>query len=283
MIEHSKYVPRQMNGKVLNAFFMALEDEFKDAKEIENYLYHLSLDTAQEDELETIGDIIGYVRPIMPKGLGEDWFLFGNAPIQEDPEIGFSEIDTTIGGKFYSVSYGEDIADDNYMGVAMYRIFLSKIAFLKRYGMTLKAVDMIASFISNNYTIGYDSSYIFVEITAGSADAVIPDGASVTYNGFSYTYDGDGYDYTIEAGHTDTLQLFCTVTGGVDFPAGVVTQFDTPVSNITSMTNTAAVGGWDLVITYGRSIGYKNVWTLTNIFYRIATIPQVQINSITVQ
>jgi hypothetical protein len=35
----------------------------------------------------------------------------------------------------------------------------------------------------------------------------------------------------------------------------------------------------DIVITFEQSIGYKNVWILSNLFYRLATAPQVVIKS----
>jgi hypothetical protein len=35
----------------------------------------------------------------------------------------------------------------------------------------------------------------------------------------------------------------------------------------------------DLVVTYGSDIGYKNLWLLTQLFYRVATEPQVLIIS----
>ena len=41
MIEHSKYMPKQMNGPVLNSVLAAIEEELYDAKVIQNYLYNL--------------------------------------------------------------------------------------------------------------------------------------------------------------------------------------------------------------------------------------------------
>jgi hypothetical protein len=76
----------------------------------------------------------------------------------------------------------------------MYRKFLDKIAYIKRYGITLYSVDMIAKLISDNYTLSYDENK-------------------------------------------------------------------------------------DIVITFEQSIGYKNVWILSNLFYRLATAPQVVIKS----
>ena len=42
------------------------------------------------------------------------------------------------------------------MSLSLYRKFLDKVAYIKRYGITLYAVDAIAKSISNRYTISYD-------------------------------------------------------------------------------------------------------------------------------
>ena len=68
MIEQSKYMPKQMNGPILNAAKAGLESRLTDAQAIESYLYNLSIQTAEETELENIGKIIGYPRPLVPEG-----------------------------------------------------------------------------------------------------------------------------------------------------------------------------------------------------------------------
>jgi hypothetical protein len=80
------------------------------------------------------------------------------------------------------------------MDTGTYRKFLKSIAQLKRYGVTLKSVDLIAKNLSDNYTLSFNA---------------------------------DG----------------------------------------------------DIVIEFAENIGYKNIWILTQLFYRIATEPQVLITS----
>ena len=81
-IEANKYYPRQMNGPVISANGQAVNDEFSNAEAIEDYLYKLSIDTAQEAELENIGRIIGYLRPLVPEGFNaENLLLLGPVPI----------------------------------------------------------------------------------------------------------------------------------------------------------------------------------------------------------
>lgn len=192
MIEPSKYYARQMNGPVISANAAALELELADAKAIEHYLYTLSIDTAKETELENIGRIIGYLRPLVPEGFdSENVLLLGNLPLVQDAETGLSTVGSQIGGQLSTIQ----LSDTNYMSLGLYRKFLKAMAELKRYGITLKSVDFIASTISHDYDIEWDED----------------------------------------------------------------TQ--------------------DLIIYFHDNIGFKNIWILTQLFYRIATEPQVLVVS----
>jgi hypothetical protein len=192
MIEPSKYYARQMNGPVLSANAEALDQELDDAKAIEHYLYNLSIDTAQETELENIGRIIGYLRPLVPEGFdSENVLLFGSLPLTQDEDIGLGTVESNVGGQLSTIQ----ISDTNYMSLGVYRKFLKGMAELKRYGVTLKSIDFIASSVSPNYTIEWDED----------------------------------------------------------------TQ--------------------DVIVNFTENIGFKNIWILTQLFYRIATEPQVLIVS----
>lgn len=192
MIEPSKYYARQMNGPILSANAEALDQELNDAKAIEHYLYNLSIDTARETELENIGRIIGYLRPLVPEGFNsENVLLFGSLPLTQDEDIGLGTIGSSVGGQLSTIQ----TSDTNYMSLGVYRKFLKAMAELKRYGITIKAIDFIASSISQNYDIEW----------------------------------------------------------------GEDTQ--------------------DIIITFHENIGFKNIWILTQLFYRIATEPQVMIVS----
>ena len=159
MIEPSKYLPRQMNGPVLNSVLAAIEDGLADAKEIERYLYRLSINTADETELETIGCLIGYPRPLVPEGFNdENLFVLGTLPITTDINIGFSTIDSEIGGVFASVRR----STNNYMDLNLYRNMLDKVAYIKRYGITLFSVDKIAKLVSSSYTLAWNANHDIV-------------------------------------------------------------------------------------------------------------------------
>lgn len=190
-LEACKYYPKQMNGPILSANCIAVGSETSDAQAIEDYLYGLSIATAQETELENIGRIIGYLRPVVPEGFdAENILLLGTLPLAQEETIGLSTVDAQIGGELSTIV----LSDTNYMDLGTYRRFLNSMAILKRYGITLKSVDQIASLVSLNYELEIDENA-------------------------------------------------------------------------------------DIVIHFQENIGYKNLWILTQLFYRIALAPQVLITS----
>lgn len=190
-IEPNKHYPRQMNGPVISANGEALDSRFEDAIAIQDYLYGLSIATAKETELENIGLLIGYPRQLVPEGFNsENLFIFTTLPLQTSETNGFSAVGSEVGGVFSTVAKSES----NYMDINIYRSLLRKVAFIKRYGITLNAVDQIAKTISDDYTIEWDENS-------------------------------------------------------------------------------------DIILTFGGNIGFVNVWILTQLFYRLATEPQVTIYS----
>lgn len=191
MINQSKYLPKQMNGPVLNSVMTAVEEELSDAKVIMDYLYHLTIRNAQETELESIGCIVGFPRPLVPVGFNEDNLLIlGTIPVETDLINGLSTVGSEVGGRFSTIKQSKS----NYMDLGLYRNLLDKVAYIKRYGITLYSVDQIARLVSDDYTIDWNENY-------------------------------------------------------------------------------------DITINFNQSIGYKNVWVLTNLFMRLSTEPQVIITS----
>ena len=180
-----------MNGPVVNAVLAAMDERLKSADIIEDYLYKMSILTAQETELESIGCIIGYPRPLVPVGFSqENVLILSELPQYQDIQNGLAAVGSEVGGRFSST---KKTASD-YMDLGLYRNFLDKVAYIKRYGITLYAVDQLARLIDSQYKIGWDSNS-------------------------------------------------------------------------------------DITVDFERNIGYKNVWILTQLFYRLATSPQVIITA----
>jgi hypothetical protein len=191
VIQQSEYLPKQMNGPVVNAVMQSMEEQLEAADAIADYLYNLSITTAQETELENIGCIIGYPRPLVPEGFSaENVLLLTDLPHFQDISIGLSDVDSEVGGRLSTTRS----STTDYMDLELYRKFLDKVAFIKRYGITLYSVDSICSLISKDYTFEWD-------------------------------------EYQ------------------------------------------------DIHVYFNTNIGYKNVWILTQLFYRLTTSPQVIITS----
>lgn len=191
MIEPCEYYPKQMNGQVISAVGRAMKDELSDAAAIEEYLHGLSILTAKETELENIGRIVGYVRPLVPESFTSEYLLIiSQLPLSRDELTGISSVGSEVGGELSSLAQSKA----GKMALGTYRKFLDKMAILKRYGVTVQSVIEIAALISPDFTLTYNADH-------------------------------------------------------------------------------------DLVVTYGSDIGYKNLWLLTQLFYRVATEPQVLIIS----
>lgn len=191
MIKQSPYLPSQMNGPVINAIMQGLDEQLENADIIEQYLHDLSIITAQEDELESIGCIIGYPRPLVPVGFsGENVLILTSLPLFQNISIGLSTVNSEVGGRLSSTQSSQT----DYMDLGLYRQFLDKVAYIKRYGVTLYSVDQIARLIDSEYEISWNEDY-------------------------------------------------------------------------------------DVVVEFQNEIGFKNVWVLTQLFYRLTTSPQVIIQS----
>lgn len=156
MIEQSKYMPKQMTGPILNAAKAGIDDRMSDAIAIENYLYSLSIQTAEKTELENIGKLVGYPRPLVPEGFADEanLFLFWNLPLEQIALIGFSQVDSDVGGRLSTIKESQT----GYMNLGLYRTFLDKVAYIKRYGVTLYAVDQIARLIDDDYSISWNEN-----------------------------------------------------------------------------------------------------------------------------
>ena len=145
-------LPRQMNGPVINSLMQALGENLDPADQIDSHLQGLSIATAQEQELESIGKIIGYPRPLMPAGLiDEKTFVLGTIPLQQDFQKGLASVATMIGGELVGVN---DLISV-YMDLPTYRRALVIMARIKAYGLTLENIDKIASLINEDYDLSW--------------------------------------------------------------------------------------------------------------------------------
>lgn len=156
MINQGEFLPKQMNGIVVNSFAQSLDDEFSASEKICDYLHNLSIETANETELDSIGYIIGYPRPLVPQGFAEENLLIlGNIPLQTDIKNGLAKAGQSVGGLLTTAL---PTIDSYKLDSGLYRKFLERIAIIKRYGITLSSIDGIASLINKDYEIYFDKN-----------------------------------------------------------------------------------------------------------------------------
>lgn len=146
-------LPKQMNGPVINAFMQALGEELDPADQISAYLYGIKISNAQEEQLESIGKIIGFPRPLMPAGFNdEDTFALGTLPLSFDQLKGLAGLADMLGGQLVS----KDDLQTVKMSITKYRTALVLMAGIKAKGITLENIDRIASLVASDYTITWD-------------------------------------------------------------------------------------------------------------------------------
>lgn len=151
----NSYLAKQFSGKYIQATINGIQQSFDACKNLTDYFENLSLDTAGEKELENIGLLIGYPRPVIPNGFNRRLFTFGassSAP-QYSVEHGFGSVHTTNGGFFDSIhAVNTALLPLNY-----YREVLKRIAYIKYYGISIFTIDLIANLAGKPYTISYNA------------------------------------------------------------------------------------------------------------------------------
>lgn len=164
----------QFSGPYVQAFVTAVQNQLDKNQWIIDYIATLSIDTADDTRIMTIGGIIGMPWPSAPSSaFDEAGFTFGVAAAFPliDTAHGFAPHDGSYGGLFSSVfpTVG------NLIPISAYRQLLKAVAKLKHDGLTLVTIDGICQLFGNNYTItfgpGVNDSDIYITwtlITAGN-------------------------------------------------------------------------------------------------------------------
>jgi hypothetical protein len=168
----SKYLNYHFSGDVCQSVEQGVEGSYNATLTLTNYLANLSIDNAQEKELENIGLWIGYPRPYIPSEfLTTNAFLFDSLssrtalpalpaaiPMSLDHHIysplhGFSGLDAPLdGGRFTSV-----LNTETKLPLDIYRAILKVIAFIKWHGWTMEALDKMFYLAGLSYTFSWDS------------------------------------------------------------------------------------------------------------------------------
>ena len=154
---YSEYLNYHFSGDFVLAVQNAIEDSYEATKELTDYLYNLSLDTAEEKEAENIGKWIGYPRPYVPEEfLTDNAFLFfkdADWPVTS-VDHGFSSLSNPLtGGRFISLT--ENAVK---LPLNIYTPLLEVIASIKYNGWTLWTLDKMLYLSGVDYEITWDAS-----------------------------------------------------------------------------------------------------------------------------
>jgi hypothetical protein len=152
----NEYLNRHFSGHYCQAIINGIQASFDACDELTDYWLTMTIDTANEKDVENIGLLIGFPRPAVPNGLDETSFLFGSEALapQIDTNTGFGSIyDPLKGGKMSSVFY----VSTNLLPLALYREILKIFAIVKYNGLSLSAIDSLVSIAGIPYTFAWDS------------------------------------------------------------------------------------------------------------------------------
>ena len=184
----STYLNYHFSGNFLQSIEGGIEGSYSATLELTNYLANLSIDNAQEKELEAIGLWIGYPRPYIPSEfLTTNAFLFdslssrpglpampASMPMSMDNHIysplhGFSDLSYPLdGGRFISV-----LETETKLPLDIYAAILKVIAFIKWNGWTMLALDKMFYLAGLSYAFSWDVNSDVV-VTYSPLDTINP-------------------------------------------------------------------------------------------------------------
>jgi hypothetical protein len=158
-IPRSPYLAWQFSGDVIQSCVEGVQASFDATASLISYWNLLSLSTASGGELDFMGALAGFPRPLVPPNFtSPNLFTYGAAAGWEtvDVQTGFgSTANPGTGGQY--VSAIGSIA--NPMPDSWYRVAIPLVALLKYYGITLYSVDQLVGGIAALYGTTYTFAY----------------------------------------------------------------------------------------------------------------------------
>jgi len=164
----NQYLAKQFSGTLVQSQIDATQAEYAKADSMLSYWHDLTIDTADENDLVSIGYLVGYPWPTAPTGtLDANAFKFGaSGSYPTVSTIGLSTIGSLVGGILTSSLPSVN----NKVPITVYRQLLKAIAFAKWNGLSYETIDAIAasfgtlnysytSFAANKFTFGTSASY----------------------------------------------------------------------------------------------------------------------------
>jgi hypothetical protein len=161
----NQYLAKQFSGELAQDTINTIQTEYQKSQPLINYWTGLSIATASDTDLDSIGYIVGYPWPTAPGGtLDSNSFRLSSASAYpEASTIGLSGISTMTGGILSSALP----SPNNKVPNTIYRQLLVAIAYAKWHGLSWTTIDAIASSFGSLDYIYINSSYY--QFTLGDA------------------------------------------------------------------------------------------------------------------
>jgi hypothetical protein len=166
------YLATQFSGPVIQAIADGLQASFDATAPLIAYWSTMDLSTATGPELDFMGEIAGFPRPLVPQDFfGLNTFHLGDSALWEQTSTSTGLGDTgdpTVGGQLGDVFP----AVSSSMPDSWYRQMIPILAELKYYGITLYTVDLVVGTIAAISSVTYTIAQLAngdVKVTFGSA------------------------------------------------------------------------------------------------------------------
>ena len=157
MIAVKDYLARQLSGLRVLQIAEGISQAFNRYIPYLEYVSSISIDSAQEVELEQLGTIIGYTRPLVPNSIILDKvFTFTSvvtAPTYSETGFSGTGID---GGNFSPLNL---VLDSNKMSLAQYKQVLVALAQLKWGKFSVQSIAKIAYVFHPIFDIVYKTDH----------------------------------------------------------------------------------------------------------------------------
>jgi hypothetical protein len=196
----NQYLAKQFSGELAQDVINQVQIEYEKSNPLTDYWDALSIQTASDDDLNSIGYIVGYPWPTAPGGTldSNSFRLSSSAAYPEMSSIGLSGVGLMTGGILSSALP----SPNNKVPNTIYRQLLTAIAYAKWHGLSWTTVDAIAAsfgtlnytYINNSYyqfTLGAAATYPLIDTIHGISGIGLSTGGRFSSTNPSYYPDSD--------------------------------------------------------------------------------------------
>jgi hypothetical protein len=159
MINVKDYLAKQLSGPIIDTVFQGVSWGFNKPVDYLEYAATISIDSAVDQDIEEIGKLIGFIRPLIPNEvILEGLFRFSSyisAPTFS--ATGFSDVTGSVdGGNFSQLGL---VLDSNLMPLSYYKKVLKSIAKIKWSKLSMLAIDEVCNLLGAGYVVTYHANH----------------------------------------------------------------------------------------------------------------------------